>query len=616
MLAYASNCRIFQEKSVKEIIEAVLQEHGLSSGSDYSVSDVSGPLTTRKWDYCVQYNESDLHFLSRLMEATGIYYYFEHEESSHKLVLTDVDTPDVKTHEMKFRTSSRDSIDPEEINSWENIFQFHSGKLAISDFDYRNTASDLLASVTTTKGHTETKDFEWYDYPHLYQTASADTYGTKSDGEKLAEIHMKVLDSQRHLIHSSSRQRELTPGHLVKIGEYRRGEAEDKVKDKKFLVVSIRHDIEQQAGTMRARVGALKYVNSFTCLPSTIPYRPPRNTPRPRMPGPQTAIVIGASAFSASDKADQEVMTDKYGRVKVQFPWDRRKGDGETKYESSSCWIRVSQGHAGAGWGMIHIPRKGEEVIVDFLDGDPDQPIITGRVYNGQNATPYPLDDQQKADNIYISGFKSRSSLKGDVAKNYNELTFQDKKGKEQIYFRAEKDFIRVVEDRDILIVSDKQHVSDSRIEEVTKETKEGSQTIEIYSNRTTTIHTGDDKLEIKKGEQIIDVAKDITITSAKNINVEAKDDKIEIVVGLSSITMKKDGTIEIKGKNITIDGMQNVKIKALQKVDVEGTMGVSQKGLQFEGAGQVKASVSGSAMAEVKGGAMTKVSGGVTMIN
>jgi type VI secretion system secreted protein VgrG len=622
MLNYTTTCRIFQEKTVVQIIETVLQDHGLSSGQDYSVADVSGPLTKRKWDYCVQYNETDLQFVSRLMEQTGIYYYFEHEEDKHKLVLSDKAALDIRTHDMVFRVGSTAAMAANEISSWENRFLFITGKRAISDFDYRNTASDLQADVTTTKGHAETKEHEHFEYPILYQTSKLDEYGTKSDGSKLAELHMLVLDSQRHLILSSSKYRELVPGHLINVSEQSRGTEEE---GQTFLVVSVRHEMEQDPVTTGALIGTLKYANTFTCLPSTIPYQPPRITPKPRMSGPQTAIVIGAQAFSASDKSDQEVMTDKHGRVKVQFHWDRRQGQGETKYEKSSCWIRVSQGHAGAGWGMIHIPRKGEEVIVDFLEGDPDQPIITGRVYNGQNRTPYALDDKQKADNIYISGYKSRSSLEGDVAKNYNELTFQDKKGKERVYFHAERDFVRVVENKDVLIVSDKQYISEDRIDQVTKDTKDGSQTIEIFKNRTVTIQTGDDKLEvsegdrtieIKKGQHTLDVAKDITIKSGKNINVEAKDDKIEIVVGLSSITMKKDGTITIKGKALTLDAMQTVNIKALQKVEIEGTMGVSQKGLQAESTGQVKATVSGSAMAEVQGGAMTKIAGGVTFVN
>jgi type VI secretion system secreted protein VgrG len=394
--------------------------------------------------------------------------------------------------------------------------------------------------------------------------------------------------------------------HLVKLEVNTR---EESLEGEKFLVLSVQHEMSQEPFTSGERTGVLIYSNAFTCIPNSIPFRPERVTKKPRMPGPQTAIVIGASAFGASDKADQEVMTDKYGRVKVQFHWDRRTGDGETKFEKSSCWIRVSQSHAGAGWGMIHLPRKGEEVIVDFLDGDPDQPIITGRVYNAQNKLPYPLDDPMEADNIYISGYKSRSSLNGDVAKNNNELTFQDKKGKEKIYFRAEKDFVRVVEDRDVLIVSDMVHVSDGRIKSVLDDTKAGSQTIEIYKHRTTTIQTGDDKLEVSKGDRIIEIKlgehkltafKDITISSSKNVNVEAKMDKIELTVGLSSITMKNDGSITIKGKTILLDAIQSV----------------TAKGLQYDSTGQATAKLTGNAMAQVTGSAMAKVTGGVTFVN
>lgn len=649
LLNYATNCRIFQEKTPKEIIEAVLQDHGFSAGFDYSVSDVSGPLATRKWDYCVQYNETDFQFLSRLMEQVGIYYYFEHEESKHLLVLSDKASLSVKTHDVTLKTAARVRDADNLITAWEHRYVFQTGKYALTDFDYRLTSSDLLTTTTTSKGYDVTKDFEVFEYPGAYQTSKADTWGTKSDGTKLAELHMSVLDSQRHVIHGSSIYREMLPAHHIEVESMQQI---DEARTK-FLLLSVRHEMQQEVVPLQGRLGALQYSNTFTCIPDDVEYRPPRTTPKPRMSGPQTAVVIGAKAFDTKSKSDQEVMTDKYGRVKVQFHWDRRyvtKTKNDTKYESSSCWIRVSQGHAGAGWGMIHIPRKGEEVIVDFLDGDPDQPIITGRVYNAQNTVPYVLDDNQKKDNIYISGYKSRSSLEGDVAKNYNELRFQDKKGSEHVYFHAEKDFIRVVENKDVLIVSDKKEITDDRVDKVTKDTKDGSQTIEIYQNRTVnilkgdetftidegkrtvTIKKGDDKLEvsegdrtieIKKGEHKLDVAKDITVTSGKNINITAENTTIELAVGQSKITMKNDGTITISGKAITIDAMQTVTLKALQTItakatqsaEVEGTMGVTLKGMKVDIQGQMQSTVSGNLMAELKGSAMAKVGGGMTFV-
>jgi type VI secretion system secreted protein VgrG len=664
LLEFATNCRIFQEKTVVEILEAVLKEHGFSAGQDYSVSDVSGPLTSRKWDYCVQYNETDFQFLSRLIEQVGIYYYFVHEESAHKIVFTDQASLDVDSHDLIFKTASTLTDEDNQITSWEHRHVFAAGKLAVTDFDFRNSATDLLATATTSAGHADTKNFELFRYPRPYQTSKLDAYGTKSDGTKMAELDMQVLDAQRHVIAGSSNDRELMPAHHIEIEHERLGDEDGE----KYLLISVRHEMQQEVVPTEGNFGALGYANTFLCIPEDVPYRPPQVTSKPRMQGPQTAIVIGAKALDAKSKADQEVMTDKYGRVKVQFHWDRRLGQGEKKYENSSCWIRVSQGHAGAGFGMMFLPRKGEEVLVDFLEGDPDQPIITGRVYNAQNTVPWVLDDKQKKDNIYFSGYKSRSSLEGDVAKNFNELRFEDKKEKERIYFHAERDFVRVVENKDILIVSDKKQITDDRVDKVTKETKDGSQTIEIYKNRTVNILTGDEKftvdegnrtvtvkkgddhhevskghrtskiskgddkievsegdriVEIKKGEHKLDVAKDVTVTSGKNVSITAKNTKIELVVGQSSITMKNDGTITIKGKTITLDAMQGITIKAmqkidikaLQKVDIEGTLGTTIKGLQVDAKGTVKAALNGSVMAEVTGGAMTKVKGGVTFV-
>ena len=669
-LGHSTNSRIFQEKTPLQIIEAVLEEQGFRPRRDYKISDVTGALTKRKWDYCVQYQESDLNFLSRIMERLGIYYYFEHESSGHTLILTDKEQLSTDTFKVIYKPFSNVIDENNQVTMWEHCYNFASGKVSTTDFDYRNTATNLLASATSKKSDASRK-FERFVYPGYYQTSKADQFGSTSDGKDIAEIHLQALDSQRHVIRGSSVARELVPGTRIEV-KYVGLDEED---GEKYLLTSLQHQYRQNVIPVMGRLGTTDYRNLFTCIPDRTPFRPPRITPRPVIEGPQTAIVIGSKAFDTKSKSDQEVMTDKYGRVKVQFPWDRRQGKGEKQYENSSCWIRVSQGHAGAGWGMINIPRKGEEVIVDFIEGDPDQPIITGRVYNAQNKTPYPLDNKENKDNIYISGFKSRSSLQGDVTKHYNELRFQDKKGKEHIYFHAERDFTRVVENKDVLVVSDKKTISQDRIDKVTKETKDGSQTIEIYKNRTVTILTGDEKfnvdegnrtvtikkgndhievakghrtakiskgddkievsegnrvIEVKKGEHKLDVARDISITSDKNIAIQAGTNSLTLKVGQSKIEMKNDGTITISGNKITVNGMkialkgkqsvqidamQTVKIKALQKTKVEGTLGLELAGLKVDGKGQLMSSLKAGLMAEVKGGALAKVKGGVTFV-
>ncbi|QDU41257.1 Phage-related baseplate assembly protein [Maioricimonas rarisocia] len=669
-LSHSTNCRIFQEKTPLQIIETVLEEQGFRPRRDYSISDVRGPLAKRKWDYCVQYRESDLNFLSRLMEQLGIYYYFEHEDSGHTLVLTDKEQLSTDTIDVIYKPFSNIIDEDNQVTMWEHRYGFESGKVSTTDFDYRNSSTNLLASASSKKSDAS-RDYERFDYPGYYQTTKADQFGTTKDGKNIAEIHMQALDSQRHIIRGASVARELMPGLRIEM-EYLGLDDED---GEKYLLTSLQHRYRQNVIPVMGRLGTTDYNNSFTCIPDRTPFRPPRVTQRPVVEGPQTAIVIGTKAFDAKTKSDQEVMTDKYGRVKVQFHWDRRQGDGEKPYENSSCWIRVSQGHSGAGWGMINIPRKGEEVIVDFIEGDPDQPIITGRVYNAQNKLPYRLDDDNEKDNIYISGFKTRSSPQGDVTKNYNELRFQDKKGKEHIYFHAERDFTRVVENKDVLIVSDEKEITQKRIDKVTKDTAKGSQTIEIYKNRTVTILSGDEKfnvdegnrtvtikkgndhteveegkrtakiskgndeievskgdriINVKKGEHKLDVAQDISITSGKNVDIQAGNNSITLKVGQSKIQMKSDGTITISGNKITlngmkialkgkqsvqIDAMQTVKIKALQKTKVEGTLGLELAGLKVDGKGQLMSTLKGGLMAEVKAGALAKVKGAITFV-
>lgn len=668
LLSQRTNCRIFQEKTVVEIIEAILKENGLKDRTDFSTAGVTGPLTKHKWDYCVQYRESDFNFISRLMEQLGICYYFEHSATAHKMVISDKNPLNTETVDLLFKPFSHIEDEDNQLTSWQHRYSLESGRVTTTDFDYRNTATDL-ASTVASKDKAASKKLEVFEYPGYYQTKKKDEFGTSKEGKLLATSHLEAIEIGRHVVQGASNCRSLLAGNRIAVEVL--GKVVEEDDGDKFLVTSVQHSFRQVVIPVGGHVGSLNYSNSFLCIPVATPFRPPRITPRPVVEGPQTAIVIGAQAFDAKSKSDQEVMTDKYGRVKVQFHWDRRAGQGEKKFEQSSCWIRVSQGHAGAGWGMISIPRKGEEVIVDFLEGDPDRPIITGRVYNGQNTVPYKLDDKKEKDNIYISGFKSRSSLKGDVAKNYNELRFQDKKGKEHIYFHAERDFTRVVENKDILVVSDKKDITEKRLDKITKDTKDGSQTIEIFKNRTVKILTGDEKfdveegnrtvtikkgddhhevqkgkrtaliskgddrievsqgdrvIEIKKGQHKFDVAKDITVTSGKNVNISAKNDTISLEVGESSLTLKKDGTIDIAGKKISINGMtialdakqkitldakQAVGIKAMQKVDIKAMQKASVEGTLGLSLTGLKVDTKAQVMATTSGNVMAELKGG-----
>jgi type VI secretion system secreted protein VgrG len=341
-------------------------------------------------------------------------------------------------------------------------------------------------------------------------------------------------------------------------------------------------------GLFQSGGGHYHYHNSFTCIPLGLPFRPQRTTPRPFVHGAQTAVVVGP--------AGEEIFCDKYSRVKVQFHWDRQgKNDAD-----SSCWCRVSTLWAGKQWGMIHIPRIGQEVIVDFLEGDPDQPIITGSVYNAEMMPPYELPDHRTQ-----SGVKSRSSLKGTEA-NFNEIRFEDKKGSEQVFIHAEKNQdIEVEHDETHWVGHDRSktidHDETTHVKHDRTETVDNNETITIHANRTETvdkdevitIHAnrtesvdkdetitiGKDRQEtVQKNEAVavgenrsISVGKNNDLTVGKVLTITAGD-QITLTTGDASIIMKKDGSIAIKGKDIVVDGSGKITIKAASDMTLKAS--------------------------------------------
>jgi type VI secretion system secreted protein VgrG len=319
-----------------------------------------------------------------------------------------------------------------------------------------------------------------------------------------------------------------------------------------YVLTSVRHEA---ADASVAGDGDSHYANTFACMPARVIFRPARTTPWPAVQGPQTAVVAGP--------AGDEIYVDKYGRVKVQFFWDRQgKMD-----ENSSCWIRVSQSWAGKNWGAAFHPRVGQEVVVDFLEGDPDRPLITGRVYNAVQTQPYDLPGDKTR-----SGIKSRSS-KGGGADDFNELRFEDKKGSEDVYFHAQKDFHRVVENDDDLKVGH-------------------DQTIEIKNNRTETVKEGDEKVAVEKGN--------------REVTIDMGNDTLTIKMGNQTTKLNL-------GKSET-EAMQSIELKVGQSSVKLDQTGVTIKGLTVSVEGQLQTSVKGM-MTQIGGDAMLQQSGGVIMI-
>jgi type VI secretion system secreted protein VgrG len=405
LLTQTADSRIFQNLSVPEIVEKIFQEKEFS---DFKML-LNGRYPKR--DYCVQYRETDFSFVSRLLEEEGIYYFFEHEEKMHTLVLADAPEghkPCPKQESAQYQTTSGGWLEEDAITRLEKMQGIRAGKYTLNDFNFESPGTNLKVDVPG-KIKLGPGEREIYDYPGLY--------AQKTEGNQFAKVRMEEEEARITTIIGSSVCRAFTSGYRVKLlGPYLQD-----MDDKEFVLTSLKHGATQLGYTTKSSpdMKEFSYRNDFTCIPFDVPYRPPRNTPKPGIRGTQTAIVVGP--------AREEIYPDKYGRVKVQFHWDR---EGK-RDENSSCWIRVAQLWAGSGWGAMYIPRIGQEVVVDFLEGDPDRPIIIGGVYHGNNMPPYPLPDEKTKSTI-----KSDSSLGGD---GFNEIRFEDKKGQEQVFIHAEK---------------------------------------------------------------------------------------------------------------------------------------------------------------------------------
>ncbi|MCA9199231.1 MAG: type VI secretion system tip protein VgrG [Planctomycetales bacterium] len=485
-LTQTADCRIFQEKSIPEIMETIFQDLGFN---DFETSEIKA--NHKQWEYCVQYRETDFAFVSRLMEQEGIHYHFRHEDGKHTLVMGDQngafkDLPEAEVdYPMDFGGRAMD----EHITSWEHRYDFRPGKWAQTDYNFKQPSTSLMNNTNTVVDLPGIDKFEVYDYPGEYTE--------KSDGEDETKIRMEEEEAQHSRIFATSNCKTFSPGGKFKIGQHRcKSEA-----GKKYAILAIEHTANETLGYETGAGTGPDYSNSFTCIPENVVFRPARTTRKPIVQGVQTAVVTGP--------AGEEIYTDEFGRVKVQFHWDR---EGQ-KDENSSCWIRVSQNWAGQGWGVVFNPRIGQEVIVDFIEGDPDRPIITGRVYNAEQMPPYELPADQTKSTI-----KSRSS-KGGGPDNFNEIRFEDKMGSEEMYIHAEKDQNTVVEnDQSIVVGRDRtEEIGRDRRLQVDRDKYEevkGRKSIHVVSSHTETI---DSTMNINVGSSLTE---NVAVNYVENVGV------------------------------------------------------------------------------------------------
>ena len=415
-LGNRQDCRIFQELPTPAIVQQVLEEAGVTA--DRFRFEVTGSYAPR--NYCVQYRETDWDFISRLLEEDGIFYFFEHTEEKHVLVMADqpgAHKPIPGDPALWFNPPGGFVNDREHVDAFRFGESVRPGRVSLRDFYFPKPDTPMEVREDFEKD----PDLEVYDYPGEYRRPDR---GAPDRGQTIARTRLEALQVPRRLGNGSGDCMRLIAGYTLTLKNHSADELNGAYK----LVRVVHHGQQPQVLDQEAS-GEFSYRNEFVCMESAVPYRPPRVTPRPFVRGIQSATVVGP--------AEEEIHTDEQGRVKVQFHWDRRGSHDE----NSSCWVRVSQLWAGAGWGAMYLPRIGHEVLVDFIEGDPDRPIVTGRVYHGLNDTPYPLPQEKTKSTI-----KSDSSLGGG---GFNEFRFEDLKHQEQVFLHAERNLdIHVKHDR------------------------------------------------------------------------------------------------------------------------------------------------------------------------
>ena len=579
-----------QEKSFQDIFDKLL-ERVKSYGHVQTWNDVAGAsiLKNRKTEHCVQYRETDFNFLSRTLERFGVYYYFKHEANKHTLVLSDKSNyPRASDAEVDLKPSISSIYTNDQITSWEHAYEFVSGKFEQTDYDFLQPSTSLKTSASKSGNVSLSNNsgYELYDYPN--------DYVDKGDGTEESYRRMEEEEIRFNTVQGESCCKSFTAGYKFKLKSHYSCPDE---AGKSFLLTGVHHSASQPARSTDSQTSTF-YSNRFVCVPDSMQYRPARQTPRPRLVSIQTAVVVGPKG--------EEIYTDEHGRVKVQFHWDREGRHDE----NTSCWIRVSQSHAGRGFGGIDIPRIGEEVIVSFVEGDPDRPLITGRVYHKESVPPFALP-----------GEKTRSGIKTKTYKGsgYNELSMDDTPGKEQIRIHGQYNMDSVIENDETHKIG-KNRTKSIGVDEVMTignnqklkvgvnktvdvgtdhtETIGANQNIKIASNQVTKIGANQTTTVASNQSNSVGSAKTETVgmmsnemvgfmkttnvgvaysiisgaamntavgfVSAEEVGMTKKiivGSKLEIIVGASKLVMEAGGKVTIEGTEFLFSAKGNVKI-------------------------------------------------------
>lgn len=577
-LSLTSDFCVWQNKSIPDIVKAVCSEQGFSDLVFKCVKP------HKPHEYRVQYGETHLDFITRLMEEEGIFWFADHDGKKCNMVVADDNSVGKTTVKLRLSTIAHDTED-ETVLSWFNVSQdVRPGKYTHMDYNFETPSTQLKGQ------HSGKHASEVVEFPGGFET--------RDDADPMATLRYQEIVAEQIEAEGAGRCRALKAGGKIEVSKH-----PNKALNTAYLITSVKQSAK--LGDFRAGGDpGLAFKSSFTAIPFDTPYKPERSTELPRAYGYESAVVVGP--------AGEEIFTDKYGRVKVQFFWDRRG----KKDDKSSCWVRVSTLWAGKGWGMINTPRIGQEVLVAFLNGDPEDPIIVGRVYNAEQMPPYALPANKTQ-----SGIKTRSTLQG-TPDNFNEIRFEDKKGSEQVFIHAEKAL-------DIEVEADETHwVGHNRTKTIDNdettsvkhdrtESVDGNEQISIGGNRTETVgknesitisknrqesvgdsetvNIGKDRNHAVANNDALDVSKDQSISIGKKLTLQVADarstsigkndeltvgkklvisaaDEISLTAGDASIILKKNGEITISGKDITVSGSGKINVKASSDLVLKGS--------------------------------------------
>ncbi|ANY86666.1 MULTISPECIES: type VI secretion system Vgr family protein [Pseudomonas] len=499
ILSRRRDSRIFQDKTTEQIVKEVFAYYLTLADHEFRLSQPLKPIS-----YCTQYQESDLNFVLRLLEQEGLFFTFQHSQEGHRMIISDDSSvlPQLERQPVIRYHSASVTETADSITAWSSSRRFQPTRLSLKSFDYKQPGNPHLVQLNSVNQQGEVGELEVFEYEGLYGYADAD------EGMRKARHRLEAMEVQGKTFSGQSNCRAMEPGHYFELSQHYDHD-NDTPEDRQFLLLSVSH-WGRNNYTNGAEAG---YQNSFNCIRRKIPFRPSLTTPRGVISGPQTAIVVGPPG--------EEIYTDELGRVKLQFHWDR---NGEFN-DQSSCWVRSAQSGASGGFGSIQIPRVGDEVVVVFLDGNPDRPLIMGSLYNSTNTPPWSLPANKTQ-----SGFLTRS-MKGDGG-TANFFRFEDKAGAEQVIMHAERNM-------DTEIELDETH--------------------DVGNNRTITV--GGAHTETIKKDTVMNVQEGSLTIQVDNqfIQVSAKQ-HIILQVGDSSITLTPEG-IEIKGKVITTTSTDTTQI-------------------------------------------------------